>query len=72
MEIKLLDPIFASDSIREDSIDMPDCFGEFDKHNRLCLSHCALSIKCCISAQHPQPDLFERLFVYNDFSVKPN
>ncbi|WDP88891.1 MAG: hypothetical protein HUN04_03725 [Desulfobacter sp.] len=73
MEIKLLDQIFDQDPIREDSIDVPDCFGEYDKKNKLCLGHCAIAIKCCVTqAQHPKTDLLEKLLSYNDYSVKPN
>ena len=73
MEIKLLDQLSDQDPVTEDSIDVPDCFGEYDKKNKLCLHHCGISIKCCVMhAQHPRADLLEKLLIYNDYSPKPN
>lgn len=29
-----------------------DCFGEFDKENRLCASYCILRLRCAIEQEH--------------------
>ncbi|MCG8687873.1 MAG: hypothetical protein MI892_23555 [Desulfobacterales bacterium] len=72
MEIKL-DRMLEEEHVKEDSMDIPDCFGEFDKDNRLCFDHCAISIKCCVmQTRHPKVDILEKLLIYNDYSVKPN
>ncbi|HCY86311.1 MAG TPA: hypothetical protein DHV36_14345 [Desulfobacteraceae bacterium] len=74
MEIKL-DQVLEEEDPRpkHDSMDMPDCFGEFDKENRLCFNYCAISIKCCVmQTRHPKVDILEKLLIYNDYSVKPN
>ena len=78
MEIKpdLKDPLNADLEdlhIKSDSMDIPDCFGEYDKENKLCVKYCALSIKCCVmQTRHPKVDILEKLLIHNDYSVKPN
>lgn len=72
MEIKL-DQVLTDVRVKRDSIDTPDCFGEYDKENRLCYRYCAISIKCCVmQSLHPKVDILEKLLIYNDYSVKPN
>ncbi|MCG8633787.1 MAG: hypothetical protein MI863_08170 [Desulfobacterales bacterium] len=72
MEIKL-DQVLEENNVKQDSLDMPDCFGEFDKENRLCISYCGISIKCCVmQTRHPKVDILEKLLIYNDYSVKPH
>ncbi len=72
MEIKL-DQMLEENRVKKDSLDMPDCFGEFDKENRLCFRYCAISIKCCVmQTKHPKVDILEKLLIYNDYSVKPH
>ncbi|MEH0021139.1 MAG: hypothetical protein V6Z89_15910 [Desulfobacter sp.] len=72
MEIKL-DQTIEEPRIKKDAMDMPECFGEFDKENRLCFRYCAISIKCCVmQTRHPKVDILEKLLIYNDYSVKPN
>lgn len=69
----LTGPDFEDVHIKRDSMDIPDCFGEYDKENKLCIQYCALSIKCCVMhTQHPKADILEKLLIYNDYSVKPN
>lgn len=73
MEIKLEQVLEDDPRPKQDSMDMPDCFGEFDKDNRLCFNYCAISIKCCVmQTRHPKVDILEKLLIYNDYSVKPN
>jgi len=73
MEIKLLDQDFENVHIKKDSMDVPDCFCEYDKKNRLCFKYCAISIKCCVmQSRHPKPDILEKLLIHNEYSTKPN
>jgi len=72
MEIRL-DRLMDEENIKEDSMDVPDCFGEFDKTCRLCFNYCAISIKCCVmQSRHPKIDILDKLLIYNDYAVKPN
>lgn len=68
-----LDQVLTDVRVKRDSIDTPDCFGEYDKENKLCFRYCAISIKCCVmQSLHPKVDILEKLLIYNDYSVKPN
>lgn len=59
--------------IRTDSIDIPDCFGEYNKKNKLCFKYCTLSIRCCIlHSRHPKLDLLDTLLNHNRFAIKMN
>ncbi|THB80442.1 MAG: hypothetical protein D3926_07340 [Desulfobacteraceae bacterium] len=54
-----------------DSIDTPDCFGEFTKKNKLCAQYCAVALKCSIlKGKNPKMDVLERLLVNNQYAVK--
>jgi hypothetical protein len=65
--------MIISDRERQDSMDMPECFGEFSKNNKLCFSHCAMSIRCCIMrSRHPKMDILEKLLIHNHYAVKPH
>lgn len=71
MEIKQLDQIFINTSTKKDSIDMPDCFGDFNKKNKLCLEYCSISIRCCVlHNQNPKIDVLEKLLIHNHYAVK--
>lgn len=71
MEIKPLDQILVTSSIKMDSIDIPDCFGEFNKKSRLCIKYCSMSIKCCVlHNKNPKIDILERLLIHNHYAVK--
>lgn len=74
MDIKELDTILMERrSPKLDALDSPDCFGDYNKENRLCTEHCAISIKCCIhQVKHPKVDLLERLLIHNHYAVKPH
>ncbi len=62
-----------SDRERQDSMDIPECFGEFSKNNKLCFTYCAMSIRCCLMrSRHPKTDILERLLIPNHYAVKPN
>ncbi|MCF8126118.1 MAG: hypothetical protein K9J51_07835, partial [Desulfotignum sp.] len=55
MQTKQLDQMISDDYEKQDSMDIPECFGEFSKNNRLCISYCAISIRCCImQSKHPK------------------
>jgi hypothetical protein len=71
MEIKQLDQIFPNHMPKKDSIDIPDCFGEFNKTNKLCSTYCTISIKCCILHNKlPKIDILEKLLIHNQYAVK--
>lgn len=71
MEIKQLDQILVNHTEKDDSIDIPDCFGEFNKKNRLCNSYCSISIRCCVlQNKQPKIDILERLLIDNQYAVK--
>ncbi|MDD9304272.1 MAG: hypothetical protein HUK40_18760 [Desulfobacter sp.] len=72
MEIKL-DRVLEENQVKKDSLDVPECFGEYDKESKLCFKYCAISIKCCVMQhRHPKVDILEKLLIYNDYSLKPN
>lgn len=73
MEIKQIDEILVNNSNKQDSIDTPDCYGEYNKTNRLCSDYCSLSIKCCILANKtPKIDILEKLLISNHYAAKLN
>jgi len=73
MELKQLGQILIANSVRKDSIDIPDCFGEYNKRNKLCSTYCSICIRCCVMrTRHPKIDLLERLLLNNEYSVKPH
>lgn len=73
MEIKSLNKIIINDTPRKDSVDTPDCFGEFNKKNKLCSTYCSISIKCCIlHNKSPKVDVLEKILIHNQYAIKPN
>lgn len=71
MDIKTLDQIIFTDALKKDSIDIPDCFGDFNKKNKLCSTYCSISIKCCIlHNKAPKIDILERLLIHNQYAIK--
>jgi len=58
---------------KTDSMDTPECFGEFTKTNRMCHTYCAVSIRCCLMHSiHPKIGLFEKLLIHNEYAPKPH
>jgi hypothetical protein len=73
MEIKRLGNLPMTRTGKKDAIDIPDCYGEYNKHNKLCSTYCSISIRCCVMrANHPKIDILENLLLQNDYAVKPN
>ena len=71
MEIKPLDQILVSTSTKMDSIDIPDCLGEFNKKSKLCMKYCSISIKCCVlHNKNPKIDILEKLLIHNHYAIK--
>lgn len=71
MEIKQLDQILLGEAVKKDSIDIPDCFGEYSKTNKLCLDYCSISIRCCVMQNKtPKIDILEKLLIHNQYAVK--
>jgi hypothetical protein len=74
LETKMVpDKMNRSDHEKADSMDTPDCFGEFSKTHRMCQTYCALSIQCCLMRSiHPKIGLFEKLLIHNQYAPKPH
>jgi hypothetical protein len=73
MEKKQLNQLIKHDLPQEDSIDTPDCYGEFNKKNKLCLKYCSMSIRCCIMYnKNPKLDILEKLLIHNHYAIKPH
>ncbi|MCK5837159.1 MAG: hypothetical protein KAH09_07830 [Desulfobacula sp.] len=73
MEIKQLDQILINDTIKRDSIDIPDCFGEFNKKNKICSHYCSVCIQCCVlHNKNPKIDILEKLLIHNHYATKPH
>ncbi len=61
------------DQEKTDSMDTPECFGEYTKTNRICQTYCAVSIQCCLMRSiHPKTGLFEKLLIHNQYAPKPH
>ena len=73
MEIKKLDQILELAPHKLDTIDSPDCFGDYDKESKLCTEYCAIAIKCCVlHAKNPKIDILEKLLIHNHYAPKPH
>lgn len=73
MEIKKIDQILVENTLKKDSIDIPDCYGEYNKTNKLCSDYCSIAIKCCVLASKtPKIDILEKLLINNHYAVKLN
>ena len=60
-------------TLKEDCLDSPDCYGEYDKDNRLCNRYCALSINCIGEAiLNPKVDILDQLLGFDAYQIKPN
>ena len=71
MEIKQLDQILINNSTEKDALDIPDCFGDFNKKNKLCSKYCSISIRCCIlHNKSPKIDILEKLLIHNQYAIK--
>lgn len=73
MDIKQADAdsIMFNTSPKKDAIDTPDCYGEYNRENRLCSKYCSISIKCCVlQNKHPKIDILEKLLIHNHYAVK--
>ncbi len=73
MELNLTDDFFTDPYVKRDSLDIPECFGDYDKHKKLCSTYCALSIQCCVlHARNPGIDILEKLLINNQYAIKIN
>lgn len=71
MEIKHLNQAIVNNAFKKDAIDIPDCFGKFNKKNKLCAKYCFISIKCCIiHHKNPKIDILEKLLIHNQYAIK--
>ncbi len=72
MKIKQIKQII-NNSLKIDSIDTADCFGEFNQKNKLCSQHCSVAIKCCVRHnKNPKIDIMEQLLTHNHYAIKLN
>ncbi len=56
----------------DDSLDIPDCFGEFDKTDKVCFEHCTVSLKCITEKNfNPKIDILDRLINLEYYQIKP-
>jgi hypothetical protein len=73
MQTKQPDQMIINDYEKIDSMDIPACFGEFSKNNRLCFTYCAVSIRCCLMrSTHPKIGILEKLLIHNQYAPKPH
>lgn len=71
MEIKQLDQIIITTHLKKDSLDTPDCYGEYSKKKKLCKKYCSVSIKCCIAKNNgPKIDVLEKFLIQNYYAAK--
>lgn len=71
MKIKQFDYSTINKSLKTDSIDTPECFGEFKKKDKLCSQYCCVAIKCCVMHnRNPKIDIMEQLLTNNHFAIK--
>jgi len=71
MDTKQIKNIFSRSS-RDDSLDMPDCFGEFDKSDKICSHHCSTSLRCIAEQiSNPKVDILDKLINLEYYPLKP-
>ena len=59
-------------SYLNDTSDVPDCFGEFDKTDKVCFRHCSVSLKCITEKiNNPKIDILDRLINLEYYQLKP-
>ncbi len=71
MDITQIDQIPMNSLRKKDTTDKPDCYGEFNKANKLCFEYCSISIRCCVLYnKHPKVDILEKLLIHNQYAIK--
>jgi hypothetical protein len=54
-----------------DSLDIPDCFGEFDKADKICFNHCSVPLKCITEKiNNPKIDILDKLINLEYYPLK--
>ncbi len=72
MDIKKFHKIADADTLKTDTIDLPDCFGEFDIQEKLCAKYCAVSLRCSAEQVHDMKnDILDRLLSFDASFLKP-
>ena len=57
----------------DDSLDTPDCFGEFEKDDKICSNHCAVTLNCIAEKiNNPKIDILDRLINLEQYQIKPH
>jgi len=73
MKFEPIDQTVQDISLREDSKDNLDCFGEFSKTDKICTNYCSFSIRCAVElSQNPRIDILDHLLTLDFFPAKIN
>ncbi|MBF0202207.1 MAG: hypothetical protein HQK66_13020 [Desulfamplus sp.] len=73
MKFYRTDEFSIYDDLPDDSRDCLDCFGEFSRHNPVCLKYCADSIMCAVEHdQNPTLDILEHFLSMELYSARMN
>ena len=71
MNIKQINNLYIKNSLNDTS-DTPDCFGEFDKSDKVCFKHCSVSLKCTAEKIiNPKIDILDKLINLEYYQLKP-
>lgn len=63
--------IFINNTLN-DSLDTPDCFGEFEKDDKICFNYCSVPLKCLAEKiNNPKIDILDRLINLEYYPLKP-
>ncbi|MBF0111758.1 MAG: hypothetical protein HQK64_08775 [Desulfamplus sp.] len=67
------DQFILDGELIEDSRDILDCFGEFNKNNIICTKFCSDSISCAIEhGQNPNFDILEQILTMDIYQARMN
>jgi hypothetical protein len=71
MKFKRIDQEPGDTSVRADSMDNLECFGEYSKGDAVCTRYCAMAIRCAVEHdQNPRIDLLDHLLTLDFFPAK--
>jgi hypothetical protein len=70
MKTRQIKNIYIKNSLN-DSLDLPDCFGEFDKADKICFNHCSVPLKCIAEKiNNPKIDILDKLINLEYYPLK--
>ncbi len=71
MKIRPMKNIYIKNFLN-DSLDVPDCFGEFDKTDKICSDFCSVPLKCTAEKiTNPKIDILDKLINLEYYPLKP-